>query len=218
MTLRTALIAGSTGLIGGLLLDLLIRDEAYQKVIALTRKPLSASADKVENVVVNFESLRQYKDQLKSDDIFCCLGTTMKQAGSKEAFRKVDYEYPLQLAGLTRDQGAQKFFLVSALGAKKSSIVFYNQVKGETEESVAKLNFPTLHIFRPSLLLGPRMEKRTGEDAMKKFYQAFGFIFSGPFRKYQAIEAVKVARAMLHFAKEDQTGNFIHESEELQSY
>ena len=218
MPQRTALIAGSTGLIGGLLLDLLIRDEAYQKVVALTRKPLPTSADKVENIVVDFESLQQNIDQLKADDIFCCLGTTMKQAGSKEAFRKVDHEYPLQLAGLTRDQGAQKFFLVSALGAKKSSIVFYNQVKGETEESVAKLNFPTLHIFRPSLLLGPRKEKRTGEDAMKKFYQAFGFIFSGPFRKYQAIEAVKVARAMLHFAKEDQTGNFIHESEELQSY
>ena len=218
MTQRTALIAGSTGLIGGILLDLLIHDGAYKKVIALTRKPLPFTASNLQNMVMDFGSLAEHKDQMKADDVFCCLGTTMKQAGSKEAFRKVDYEYPLALAELSRSQGAEKFLLVSALGAKKTSAVFYNRVKGEIEEAVAKFNFSTLHVFRPSLLLGPRKEKRTGEDAMKKFYKTFGFIFSGPFKKYQAIDAVKVARAMLHFAKESQAGNFIHESEELQSF
>ena len=218
MTQRTALIAGSTGLIGGLLLDLLIHDEGYKKVIALTRKSLPITASKLQNIVVNFGSLAEYRDQMKVDDVFCCLGTTMKHAGSREAFKKVDYAYPLELAALSSSQGVERFLLVSALGAKKTSPVFYNRVKGEIEEAVAKLDFSTLHIFRPSLLLGPRKEKRTGEDAMKKFYKVFGFIFSGPFKKYQAIDAVKVARAMLYFAKESQTGNFIHESEELQSF
>ena len=218
MPQRTALVAGSTGLVGGILLELLIQQEAYQKIITITREPLPAAAAQVENVVVSFGSLSDHKDQFKADDVFCCLGTTMSKAGSKDAFRKVDYHYPLQLAELTKDQGARKFLLVSALGAKKTSMVFYNRVKGEIEEAVMQLAFPALHIFRPSLLLGPRKEKRTGEDAMKKFYRAFGFIFSGPFKKYQAIEAVKVARAMLHFARQDQTGNFIHGSEELQSF
>ena len=133
----------------------------------------------------------------------------------KEAFRKIDYEYPLQLAQLLKASGAQKYLLVTALGADASSSVFYNRVKGEVEAAIAELNFHSYHIFRPSLLMGPRSESRSGEEAAKTFFKYFGFFVPV---KYRGIDSMKVARAMLHFARENQNGKFIHESRELQQY
>ena len=121
---KVALIAGATGLIGGQLLELLLADDRYLKVIAISRRPLTISHSRLENVIVDFNSLSEHSDKLKVDDVFCCLGTTMKQAGSKEAFRKVDFEYPLQIALLTKELGAKQYFLVTALGANKKSSIF----------------------------------------------------------------------------------------------
>jgi uncharacterized protein YbjT (DUF2867 family) len=212
---RMALVAGSTGLIGNQLLSLLLEDSNYTKVIALSRKPLQISNPKLENLVLEVDQLNDYQQQLKADDVFCCLGTTMKKSGSKAAFRKVDFDYPLQLAKLLKQHGAQQFLLVSALGANKSSSIFYNQVKGEVEEAITSVGFKTLHIFRPSLLLGPRKEQRSGEDAAKVFYKIFGFLIP---KKYQGLESIKVARAMQALAKEEQSGRFVHESNTLQKY
>jgi len=138
--------------------------------------------------------LLSHRDKLIVDDVFCCLGTTIKKAKSKEAFRAVDLEAPLLLAKISKELGAQKFILVSSLGANKNSSIFYNQVKGEVEEAIKQIGFGSFHILRPSLLLGPRQEERTGEDAAKFFYKVFGFLVP---KKYQAIESIKVARAML---------------------
>jgi uncharacterized protein YbjT (DUF2867 family) len=210
---KVALLAGSTGLIGNQLLELLLADKYYSKIIALSRKPLAITNPKLENIVVEVEQLE--KHQLKADDVFCCLGTTMKQAGSKAAFRKVDFDYPLQLAKVLKTNGAQQFLLVSALGANKKSGIFYNQVKGEIEEAITSVGFRTLHIFRPSLLLGPRKDHRSGEEAAKVFYKIFGFLIP---KKYQGLESIKVARAMQAFAKKEQSGRFVHESNTLQKY
>lgn len=211
---RTALVAGSTGLIGSQLVDLLLADGYYNKVIALSRKSLPVSHTRLENVLIDIHSLEKLST-LKADDVFCCLGTTMKQAGSKEAFKRVDYEYPLQLAKSLKSTGAKKFLLVSALGADKSSRIFYNKVKGIAEEAIGNLVYDSYHIFRPSLLIGPRKEARAGEDAAKIFYSIFGFLIP---KKYKGIESVKVARAMMTEAKSDKVGLQIYESVALQEY
>lgn len=211
---RIALVAGSTGLIGGQLLELLLADNMYSKVIALSRKPISLSHPRLENIIVKADELKNHHD-LKANDVFCCLGTTIRQAKTKEAFRKIDFDYPLELANLVKTNGANQFLLVSALGANKDSSIFYNQVKGQAEDAISKVGFKSFHILRPSLLIGPRKEPRAGEDAAKLFYKIFGFLIPA---KFKGIESIKVARAMIVLAKEAKEGTFIHESSDLQAY
>ena len=213
--MKTAILAGATGLIGSKLLELLLNEDAYGRVVALSRKKLTVSNAKLLNIVVDFDNLQNYSSLLKGDDVFCCLGTTIKEAGSKDAFRKVDYDYPVSLAKTTHQEGALQFLLVSSLGANKNSSIFYNRVKGEVQEAVGKMEFEGLHIFQPSLLLGPRVRKRTGEYIGKAVMNTFGFFIP---KKYKAIESAKVARAMMTIANRQKRGTFIYESDELQSF
>jgi uncharacterized protein YbjT (DUF2867 family) len=211
--MRTALIAGGTGLVGSQLLQLLLESDRYSKVVALTRTELPTHP-KLEQVPVTQETLSGGQ-HLKADDIFCCLGTTIAKAKTKENFYQVDFYYPLLLARSGYSSGARQYMLISALGADKESSVYYNRVKGEVEEAIRAVGFDALHIFRPSLLLGPRQEQRTGEDAAKFFYKIFGFLIPG---KYKAIDSAKIARGMLHYASQEQKGTFIHESKDLQQF
>jgi uncharacterized protein YbjT (DUF2867 family) len=213
--MKTALVVGSTGLIGKQLLDLLLEDNHYTMVKAISRKPLNNQHPKLQNIVTDLVTLTEHHDQLKADDVFCCLGTTIKQAGSQEAFRKVDYEYPLELAKLTKNQGATQYLIITALGSDAKSKIFYNRVKGEVEQAIGQVGFRSYHIFRPSLLLGERPEKRAGEGAATGVYKALGFLIP---LKYKAIDSAKVARAMIHFARQNTSGKFIHESKELQAF
>jgi uncharacterized protein YbjT (DUF2867 family) len=213
--MAVAVIAGTTGLVGNLLLDLLLNDERYARVIALSRKPLDRQHPKLQNLVVDFDRLEEYAAQLKADDVFCCLGTTIRQAGSQAAFRKVDFDYPLSLARVTKEQGAKQYLLVTALGSDKASSIFYNRVKGEVQEAISLVGFDSYHIFQPSMLLGDRKESRTGEGVGKAVMTALDFLIP---KKYKAIEAVKVARGMLAVAKQNQAGTHFHVSVELQDY
>jgi uncharacterized protein YbjT (DUF2867 family) len=213
--MATALIVGSTGLIGNQLVELLLNDDRYTQVTAIARTSLPFSHPKLKLVVADFGSIESQKEKLMADDVFCCLGTTIKSAKSKEAFRKIDFDYPLLIAKLTKALGAKQFLLVSALGANKASSVFYNKVKGEIEEAISSIGFESYHVFRPSLLLGPRIEKREGEQSMQKIFSVVGFLIP---KKYKAIESIKVARGMLAIAKKNVSGNFIHESDSLQAY
>lgn len=212
---KTALLAGATGLVGQELLGLLLASDRYNKVVAITRKPLSVQHPKLRNVVADFSSVTAQDPQWKADDVFCCLGTTIRKVKTKEAFRQVDFEYPLQLARVSHELGASQFLLISALGANAQSSIFYNRVKGEVENAISYVGFASTHFFRPSLLLGNRSEARSGEDAAKVFYKLFGFLIP---KKYQGIEAIKVARAMLVNAEREDKGIFFHESSELQNY
>jgi uncharacterized protein YbjT (DUF2867 family) len=213
--MKTALIAGASGLIGKQLLTLLLVDMDYDEVKAITRAPLNITHPKLKNIIVEFDILADYESSLKADDVFCCLGTTIRIAKTKEAFRKVDYEYPLALARATKSQGATQYLLVSALGADKNSSVFYNRVKGEVEEAIGQVGFRSLHILRPSLLLGERSEKRAGEGAATTFFKFFGGLVP---KKYKAIDSAKVATAMVVLARENNPGFYFHESRELQGY
>jgi uncharacterized protein YbjT (DUF2867 family) len=213
--MKTALLAGTTGLIGSQLLKLLLESNRYGKVVAISRRALEIKDPKLQNVIADVDSLEGFKPALVADDVFCCLGTTMGKARTKDAFRRVDLDYPVLLAKLSREQGARQYFLVSALGANKSSSIFYNQVKGLTEEAITAFHFESYHVFRPSLLMGPRTEARAGEKAAQGVYKFLRFLIP---KKYKAIESIKVARAMLAFAGKEQKGNFIHESAGLQRY
>jgi uncharacterized protein YbjT (DUF2867 family) len=211
--MKTAVIAGATGLIGKQLLEKLLTSERYHHVIALTRSALPLTNPKLQTIITNFRDLTAVLSGARADDVFCCLGTTMAKAGSKQKFYEVDFEYPLALAQTMLTLGARQYLLVSALGADPTSSIYYNKVKGEIEGAIRALDFETIHIFRPSLLLGPRSEKRPGEDVAKVLYKVFGFVIP---QKYKAIQATTVAAAMLAFASKDLKGTYIHESGQLQ--
>jgi uncharacterized protein YbjT (DUF2867 family) len=144
------------------------------------------------------------------------LGTTIKNAGTQDAFRKVDFDYPIKIAALTQHCGAAQFLLVSSLGADPHSRVFYNRVKGEVEESVQKISFVTINIFRPSLLLGKRTEYRTGEKAGAFIMSGLKFALAGPLKKYRAIQARDVAKAMVRTAQMNLRGVNVFESQRIQ--
>ena len=217
MTRKRALIAGSSGLVGGYCLEELLNSDVYETVTALVRRPLGREHAKLHQVQVDFDELEDLGDLLRARDVFCCLGTTMRKAGSREAFRKVDFEYPLALARICHRHGARQFVLISALGADPSArIAFYNRVKGEVEEAIGEIGYGTLVIMRPSLLLGNRAEARLGETLGK-----VASLFASPFllgklRKYRAVEARDVARAMVRLANFGLQGRHVVESDQIQ--
>ncbi len=210
MTQRAALLAGATGLIGSHLLDLLLADEAYSRVTALVRRPLDREHEKLDARVVDFDALADIQDPPPVDDVFCCLGSTMKKAGSKAAFRRVDHDYVVAVARLGLAAGARRFLLVSSVGASASSMNFYARTKGETEESVAALGYPALHVFQPSILIGERQENRPGERLGIAMAGALNRLFVGPVRRYRGIAAETVAAAMVGAARSGGEGRRVY--------
>jgi nucleoside-diphosphate-sugar epimerase len=195
--MATALIAGASGLVGRELLQQLLAAPEYDRVIALGRRPLEVTHPKLVSLTVDFAALEKSGADLRCDDAFCCLGTTIRDAGSREAFRAVDHAAVLAVAWAVQRAGAQRFFVVSALGADPGSRVFYSRVKGETDAALEILGFSTLAIFRPSLLLGRRAHPRAGERFMAAILWLAEPMLLAGWRKYRAIEAVVVARAMM---------------------
>ena len=214
---KTALIAGATGLVGSYLLRMLLQSDRYTKVIALVRRPISTQDPKLEQKIVDFDKLA-VTPGLQADDVFCCLGTTMKKAGSKAAFYEVDYTYVVELAKATSQQFASQFLVVSSMGANKKSAFYYNRVKGEMEEAITRFPFTAIHIFRPSLLTGNRPETRLGEKVGEVLMGGLKFAMVGPLRKYRAVPARVVAKAMLQMAIDNGGGVKIHESDEIAGY
>jgi uncharacterized protein YbjT (DUF2867 family) len=215
---RSALVVGASGLVGRHLLTLLLADDAYSRVIVLTRKSLGFEHPKLLECIVNFDQLEKHQNLIKGEDAFCCLGTTIKVAGSQKAFRKVDFTYVVQTAAISQKNGARQFLVISSLGADIHSRIFYNRVKGEMEESVVKIPFDAVRIFRPSLLLGERRESRPAEALGVFFVKALSpLLFIGALRRYRAVHAQTVAKAMLLAAKQQGEGVKIVESEEIQS-
>jgi uncharacterized protein YbjT (DUF2867 family) len=212
---RTALLAGASGLVGGHCLELLLQDDAWEQVTVLGRREIGTAHRKLVQRVVDFDRLAELGDVPRVDDVFCCLGTTMKYAGSEAAFRRVDFTYVHELAQLASRHRAGQFLLVSALGADPQSRVFYSRVKGEAEDAVRKLPFDGVHIFRPSLLLGERRESRPGERLAILAGRALGFVFVGPLGRYRPIAARAVAAAMIQTAKDAARGVHVYESDRI---
>ena len=209
---RTALVAGAAGLTGKHLLEFLLADARYASVHALVRKSALQTHPKLSEHVIDFESLGKLP---KTDDAFCCLGTTIKKAGSQAAFQKVDFDYVLNFATAAKAAGAKRFLVVSALGANAKSAVFYNRIKGEMENALKAMNFESLHIFRPSFLVGKRADARVGERLGIKVFSALAPLMIGPARKVRPVEAKAVARAMVAAACGGVSGVTVTESDKI---
>jgi uncharacterized protein YbjT (DUF2867 family) len=211
--MKTALIVGATGLIGNLLTIKLLDSKNYQKIKVLVRKSLPIQHPDLEQIVIDFDKIDTSK--IVADDIFCCLGTTMAKAGSKAAFYKVDFTYPYEIAKAALANGATQFCIVTAMGADKESMFYYNRVKGEIEENLSKLLYKNLMIFRPSMLLGDRQEHRSGEKIGTFLTESLDFLIP---KKYKGVQAEKVANAMLTLVQKNLSGKHIFESNILQDY
>lgn len=213
--MKTAIIIGGTGLTGSALLQQLLNDDDFKHVISFSRKQIELSHPKLLQHTIDFNQLINYKDLIKGDVIFCCMGTTIKTAGSQEAFKKVDLTYPTEFAKIAKQNGVKEFYLQSSIGADSNSTNFYLKTKGETEQIIQHLNFDSFAAFRPSMLLGKRSEFRLGEVVGKAVMQLFSFLFIKKLKRYKAIHVNQVARAMLKQAKLNKSGNFIIENEEM---
>jgi uncharacterized protein YbjT (DUF2867 family) len=201
MVARSAVLLGASGLVGKQLLRLLVEAPSYVAVTLLTRRSLGLGDGKVREVLIDFENPETFRSYVAVHDIFCCLGTTMKKAGSRDAFRKVDFGAPLAVARAARTANAQQFLIVTAVGADPTSRVFYSRIKGDTEQALRALEFPGgLRIFRPSLLMGDRTESRGAESVAMAIMRATRPLFVGPMARYRAIDAAGVARAMFRVA------------------
>lgn len=194
----TVLLAGATGLIGSYCLEMLLASPRIKKVIAPTRRTLSNPSDKLRNVLVDFDRLDEYQELFQCDAIICCLGTTIRQAGNKKAFKRVDLEYCLDIAELGRSHTARSYYLVSAMGADPNSLFFYSRVKGELERRLIQLEYDYLSLYRPSLLIGHREEHRLGESLGTSLAGFINPFLMGSMAQYKAIEAQTVARAIVN--------------------
>lgn len=217
MKQKTALIVGATGLIGSELLQVLLKKSEYKKVIAIVRKPLGINHPKLEEKVIDFDQLDESVINFEVDDVFSCLGTTIRKAKSQEVMRKVDVTYPLTIARLTRKMGAKQFLFVSSLSANAQSSNFYLRIKGELEEEVSQIDFDSVTIFRPSLLMGKRQEFRVGEKTAEVFYTALSVFFIGPLKKFKAIQGTTVANAMFKAAQLGHKGVNIYPSDKIEA-
>jgi len=215
---RTALVGGASGLVGSHVLHLLLEDPAYGRVTALVRRELPLTHKKLEQRVVSFDRLAQMSDFPRVHDVFCCLGTTMKQAGSPDAFRKVDFTYVVELARVAVRHRASQFLVVTAVGADPESRILYSRVKGEAEEAVRRLQFESIQIFRPSLLVGARAQSRPAERVAGLLSMLVAWTFVGPLSRYRPIKAAAVARAMVRVAREAPRGTHVYESKEIRRH
>jgi uncharacterized protein YbjT (DUF2867 family) len=214
---QTAVIVGATGLIGSLLLQKLLKDDAFSKVIALTRKLSEIPHPKLENIVVDFNQMDTIRNSFdRADVIFCAVGTTQKKVkGDQDAYRKVDFDIPLNIGKIGLEKGVKQFIFVSSIGANSHSNNFYLRLKGEVENAVSELGYHCLYIIRPSMLLGRRSEFRLGETIGQAVMRSASVMFFGPMKKYYPVKAHDVAEAMLQAAKEKKPGINVIQYEEL---
>jgi uncharacterized protein YbjT (DUF2867 family) len=212
---RTAILLGASGLVGGFCLQALLAEPDYARIVLLNRRELPLAAHPgLSQKIVSFASLNP-DDFAGVDDIFCALGTTIRKAGSQQAFRRVDLEYPLAAAREALQAGAEQFVLVSSAGADPKSKNFYLRTKGELEQEIGKLGFRALHIFRPSLLLGKRPEFRMGERVVQAIAPLLNPLMVGGLRRYSAVPAAVVGKAMAASAKQGENGTLIYEHDEI---
>lgn len=206
--MKTAIILGAGGLVGNHLVKFLLADSRYGKVVVLLRKKIDLIHVKLQQHIFDFDN--PDKNLLVADEMFCCLGTTIKSAGSKAAFYKVDHDYVINIAEQGFLNGIKKFAIVSSMGANEKSGVFYNSTKGKTENDLKKIGFEQLIILRPSLLLGHRSEFRFGETVAKLLLVNLSFIIP---KKYRPIKGSQVAQALISSMNANEKGIHIIESD-----
>ena len=212
---KRAVIFGASGLVGRELLTLLSGDAALSEITVVVRKQMDGQSTKVKQIcLTDFSDLDDYRDSLKADEFFCCIGTTIKKAGSEEEFRRVDFQIPVTVARMAEKLSVPSLVVISSLGADERSANFYLRTKGQMERAVAEVYHGNLKFVRPSLLMGKRKEFRFGEKTAMVFMKMLGWIFVGPLKRYKGINAADVALCIKKIAS-DNSGKKIYESDEL---
>ena len=212
---KSALLLGATGLTGGHLLDLLLTGQVYHTVTIYVRTSTGIHHPKLVEKIVDYD---HWQEAVVADDVFCCLGTTIKKAKTKEAFTKVDLLYPVRIAQLQFKAGSKKFLVISAMAVAKDSFFFYSRVKAEMEEQLQQIGYESLFIFRPSFITGNRKENRAGESIVIGLFTLINPLLIGPLRKYKSVSANAIAKAMVHEAQTNNRGTQILLSDELKSF
>lgn len=194
---KTAIVLGATGLVGSNLVQLLLEDRTYTQIKLFVRRTTGISDSKIEENIVDFNKPETFKAMIAGDTVFSCLGTTIKQAGSKDAQYKVDFTYQYEFAQFASENKVANYALVSSTSASSKSRIFYSRIKGELEEAVQKLDFSVIRIIRPGILNGEREEKRLGETIGIKIADFLGKVIP-PLKKYRSIKGAEVAKAMIN--------------------
>ena len=207
---RTALIAGATGLVGDALLREMSSRRDYELIKVLGRNPPRYESGRIHFLPSDYSNLAELGPELAVDDVYCCLGTTLKRSGSEAAFERVDYHMVVDLARAAGKAGAKKFLVVSAVGATEKSPAFYPRVKARMEKAVAEAGFETVHIVRPSLLLGERKERRLVERLFQWLAPVYSPLLAGPLKRYRPVPASVVAASLISLANRPDKGVHIH--------
>jgi uncharacterized protein YbjT (DUF2867 family) len=211
---KHALVFGGTGLVGSYLLEELAGDPGYDSITSCVRTPKSAQNSRVKEVVVDFDKLKDNRVLFQADEVFICLGTTIKKAGSVANMEKIDRDLPVEIAQMAREGGVKKLAVVSSIGANESASNYYLRIKGEMEHGIRTFDFENIVIVRPSIILGNRKEKRFGESVGRALIKSLGFLLIGRLRRYRGIHARTIAKAMINIFKQD-LQEVIYESDEL---
>jgi uncharacterized protein YbjT (DUF2867 family) len=213
---KKAIIFGASGLTGGQLLELLLHSDQFGEVVSFGRKKLELDHPKLSQYLVDSDTIDQHSNLIKGDVLFCCLGTTIRKAGSKARFRQIDFEYPAKLMQIAEANNTPTFAVVSSLGADAASSNFYLRTKGEMEQALLQSAISSKVIVRPSIIFGNRKESRPAEAIGKLMMRLLGWMLIGPARKYRGIHAQSIAHAMMILALENNAGSRIVESDGLQ--
>ena len=212
--MKTALVFGSTGLIGGHLISQLIKNDYYNKIKLFVRSEIVINEPKIEIIKTDFNYLENYKEDIKGDDCFFCIGTTKQNSPDKNEYQRVELEIPKKIAQIARSNSVNSFIFVSSIYANPKSSGDYVKFKGLVEEELKKLNFSNLGILRPSFLMGNRKENRTGEKIGILTFRLLSPLLLGPLKKMKPINSEKVAKAMIKIANEN-LRKTIFESDEI---
>ncbi|HTD41896.1 MAG TPA: oxidoreductase [Mucilaginibacter sp.] len=208
-------IAGASGLIGSKLLNILLHQPDYDEILIVVRKTLPIIDKRLVQLVIDFDKLNEHAAAISGHAIFCCLGSTKKKTPDLALYRKIDHDYPLQLAQLAKQNGVEQYHLVSAIGANSKSSNFYTKMKGETEEDIKNVGFKCLHIYQPSILTGDRKERRPAERFAIGLMKVIDPLLIGGLKKYRSIPAETVAQAMFNESTKKQEGVFMHTSDKI---
>nr|WP_294870708.1 oxidoreductase [uncultured Pedobacter sp.] len=214
---KKAILLGATGLIGDNLLVQLLNNTNYSEVLAIGRKKLNIEHPKLKELIVDFDHIDQYAADITGDVVFCCLGTTNSKTPDKVQYKKIDYQYPLDIGSIAQNNGATAYHLVSSMGADATSSLFYPKTKGEVERDLKAIPFKSIYIYRPSLLDGNRKEKRSAERIMIGLMRFLNPILIGGLKKYRSIKIETVASAMLKESLTDKKGVFIYSSDQIEA-
>ena len=199
--MKKAIIFGASGFVGSYLLTELLNNSDYEEVTVVVRKDLNIRHPKLKILIGNYHSLSDLKTQFIAEDVFITLGSTKKKTPKQDEYYQVDHDYPVLAANIAQQNGATSIFLLTAIGANSESNVFYVRTKGEAERDIIALNFAHTHIFRPSMIMGSRKEKRLAEKMMMKIWSAVNPLFVGKAAKYKGITAQNIAKSMNNAAK-----------------